>query len=369
LTDSELKERLTDTIALMNIPGIGRGRFTKLVAVFKSPSAAMQASIAEIEAVSGFSRTLASAVKAEYDGESARQTAARILQLGWTVLFPDSPEYPQALAHIPDAPPLLFRVGQAIPADTKMAAIVGTRHAGESGRKFAHALAGDLTRAGIMVISGMAEGIDSAAHRGALDAGGKTVAVWGTPLDKVFPASNRGLAEDIKDSGAVYSEYLPGDQTAASNFPERNRIISGMAEAVIVIEAGRKSGALITAQCALDQGRELFAVPGWPGAVRSLGTNQLIKQGARLLTSVDDIFEELPRLRGQLKAREFRQMPELTDVEKHLVNTLSSGPQQFDQLCRTAGLPVAELTEYLLALELRGVIQELSGKRFVLAEQ
>jgi DNA processing protein len=369
LTNSELRERLTDTIALLNIPGIGRGRFTKLVATFKSPAAAMQASIAEIEAVSGFSRTLASAVKSEYDGESARQMAARIIQLGWTVLFTDSPEYPQVLAQIPDAPPLLFRMGQDIPADTRMAAIVGTRHASESGRQFAHALAGDLTRAGVMVVSGMAEGIDSAAHRGALDAGGRTVAVWGTPLDKVFPASNRALAEDIRNCGAVYSEYLPGDQTAASNFPERNRIISGMAEAVIVIEAGRKSGALITAQCALDQGRELFAVPGWPGAVRSLGTNHLIKQGARLLTAVEDVFDELPRLRGQIKACEFRQMPELTEAEKQIVGTLASGPQQIDQLCRLAGLPVAELTEYLLALELRGVIQELSGKRFVLAEQ
>ncbi|RKX25675.1 MAG: DNA-protecting protein DprA, partial [Candidatus Zixiibacteriota bacterium] len=214
-----------------------------------------------------------------------------------------------------------------------------------------------------------AEGIDSAAHRGALDAKGKTVAVWGTPLNVVFPASNRELAEQIKKHGTIYSEYLPGADTMAGNFPERNRIISGLSEGVVVVEAGSKSGALITAQCALEQGRELFAVPGSPHARRSLGTNQLIKSGAKLITETEDIFSELPRLRNEIAATQFRQLPDMTDMELRMVDLLTSGPLQIDQLCRETELPVSELLEYLLALELKGIIQELSGKRFILAQQ
>ncbi len=369
MTNSDLQKRLTDIITLLSVPGIGRGRYGRLVTAFGSPTAALEASVADIEKIPGFSRATASAVRTERDPDQARQIAARIIQLGWSVLEPADAEYPALLKQIADAPPLLFRLGQGIVADAPAVAIVGTRHASEAGRRFAHDLAAELTKEGVLVVSGMAEGIDSAAHRGALDAGGSTAAVWGTPLDKVFPSSNRQLAEDIKSSGAVFSEYLPGDTVAASNFPERNRIISGMAEGVVVVEAGQRSGALITAACAREQGREVFAVPGWPGTMRSLGANQLIKMGARLLTCATDIFDELPRLKGQVSARKFRRSPELTEAEKALVERLSEGPCQLDQLCRESNLSIAELSEYLLALELKGVVQELSGKRFVLADQ
>ncbi|MCP4686370.1 MAG: DNA-protecting protein DprA [bacterium] len=369
MTNSELKERLIDSIALLNVPGIGGGRFGKLVSAFGSPKAALAAKISQLERVSGISRSLASAVKEHGDGERARQTAARIIQLGWTVLFSDQPEYPQKLAPVSDAPPMLFRVGEVPASDSPMIGIVGTRHASEGGRRFAYRLAGDLAREGITVVSGMAEGIDSAAHKGALDAGGATIAVWGTPLDQVYPKTNRELAEQIKAQGAVYSEYLPDTEPNPAHFPERNRIISGLSEGVVVIEAGKKSGALITARCALDQERELFAVPGPPDAGRSFGANELIKSGARLLTGIEDIFEELPRLKGEVSARKFRQMPELTETEVRMVDLLSSGPLQIDNLSREAALPVSEAMEFLLALELKGVVQELPGKRFVLTEQ
>jgi DNA processing protein len=368
LIDSEIKERLADTIALLNIPGIGRGRSNRLINELGSPSAVLAAPVSQLEAVPGLSHATASAIKEHYDGDRARQIAARIVQLGWAVLFPNDSGYPAMLSEIAVPPPLLFRLGSAATPDDRLIAVVGTRHATEAGRLFTHKLADDLARAGITVVSGMAEGIDSAAHRGALDARGNTVAVWGTPLDRVYPASNRKLAERIKQNGAIYSEYLPGVEANPINFPERNRIISGLSEGVVVVEAGRKSGALITAQYALEQGRELFAVPGPPHAEKSIGTNDLVKMGAKLLTGIDDIFDELPRLKGGVSAKKFKQSPDLTDMERRLVDLLSEGPLQIDQLCRDVSLPVAETLEFLLALELKGIVRELSGKRFVLTE-
>ncbi|MFH1372753.1 MAG: DNA-processing protein DprA [bacterium] len=369
MINSELKERLTDTIGLLSIPGIGRGRFQRLVRAFGSPSAVLAATINQLESVSGISRTLASAIKNRYDGEEAGQVSSRIVQLGWAVLFPDHPEYPARMTTMPEPPPLLFREGDPFQSDQRMIAIVGTRHATEGGKRFTFRLAAALADAGLIVTSGMAEGIDAAAHAGALDAGGHTVAVWGSSLDIVYPSSNRKLAKRIKIQGAVYSEYFPGTRPDPAFFPERNRLISGMSEGVVVIQAGRKSGALITARHALEQGRELFAVPGPPEDSSSIGANTLIKQGARLLTSVDDIFEELPRLKGDVLTRRFTQLPELTEMEKKIVDLFAAGPLQIDQIARDLNLPTAELMEFLLALELKGVLQELSGKRFVLVEE
>ena len=360
---------MVDTIALLSIPGVGRGRFAGLVRRFGSPSDALAAPLKELVEVPGVSDITAGAIKEKYDSEAARQMAARIVQLGWTTLFADSPEYPPLLTHIDDRPQLLFRLGEPCRPEHKMIGIVGTRHASEAGRRFTHKLAADLAQAGITVVSGMAEGIDSAAHLGALEGRGLTLAVWGTPLDQVYPPTNRELSRRIMSQGAVYSEYWPGTPTNASNFPERNRIISGMSEGLIVVEAGLKSGALITAQFALEQGRELFAVPGHPGSVRSAGANNLIKQGARLLTSAQDVFDEIPRLASEITATRIREKPDLTDMERRMVDLLSGGPLQIDQFCRQAGLSVSESLEYLLALELKGIVEELPGKRFVLTDQ
>lgn len=366
---SEQKDRLADTIALLSIQGIGRGRFRLLVKKFGSPAQALAAPKSDLMDLPGISEKTVASIKNDCEPEKARQIAARIAQLGWAVLFPDSPEYPQLLAQSSDCPPVLFRLGQACASDDKAIGIVGTRHASETGRRFAFRLASDLAAAGITVVSGMAEGIDSMAHRGALEKNGRTVAVWGTPLDKVFPASNRQLAAQITKDGAVYSEYLPGTATNASNFPERNRIISGLSEGIVVVEAGEKSGALITAKWALEHQRELFAVPGQPGDKNAVGANRLIKMGAKLLTGIDDIFDELPRLKGEISAKKFKKMPDLTDVERDLVGMLSGGPLQIDLISRQASMSPAHLLEYLLALELKGIIEELPGKRFVLTDR
>lgn len=369
MTNSEIKERLTSAIALLNVPGVGRGRYNKLIKAFGNTHTLRAAPIDKISEINGISRGLASTIKKEINFDMAAQTAARIVQLGWTTLFLEDSDYPASLKQIPDPPPILFRLGEALSNDERLIAVVGTRLPSESGKQFAHNLAMTLAREGITVVSGMAEGIDSAAHRGALEGGGKTIAVWGSSLDIIFPKSNVSLASQIKLKGAIYSEYLPDTRPDKGLFPARNRIISGLSLGVIVIEAGEKSGALITAHHALEQGRELFAVPGAPDAARSRGVNDLIKKGARLLTSVEDVFEEIPQLRSEILVKKFKKLPELTDIERRIIDLFSEGPLQIDQLSRGAKLPIGELMEFLLAMELKGVVRELPGKRFVLSEE
>ncbi len=368
MTNSEIKDQLTGAIALLNVAGIGGARYEKLIKAFGDTAGVMDASIDKIAQINGISRAQASTIKSEIDFEKAAQIAARIVQLGWTALFLEDGDYPQTLKQIPDAPPILFRLGEPTLHGDKAIAIVGTRLPSESGKMFTYNLAAKLAQEGIIVVSGMAEGIDSAAHRGALEAGGKTVAVWGSSLDIVYPPSNKSLAEEIRLKGAMYSEYFPGTQPDRDTFPRRNRIISGLSLGTIVIEAGEKSGALITANHALEQGRELFAVPGAPDSPRSRGVNNLIKKGARLLTSVEDIFEEMPQLKGEIKVKRFKKLPDLTDAERKIIELFSEGPLQIDQLSRDTRLPISDIMELVLAMELKGVLRELPGKRFVLSE-
>lgn len=368
MTNSENKNRLTSAIALLNVPGIGGLRYGKLIKAFGDTVGVMAASIDNIAEVNGISRAMASTIKHEIDFEKAAQTAARIVQLGWSALFIGDSDYPHSLKQIPDAPPILFRLGEPLLPDDKAIAIVGTRLPSEGGKMFTRNLAAKLAQEGITVVSGMAEGIDSAAHRGALDAGGKTIAVWGSSLDIVYPPSNKVLAEEIRTKGAIYSEYFPDTKPDKSTFPNRNRIISGLSLGIIVIEAGEKSGALITANHALEQGRELFAVPGSPDLARSRGVNNLIKKGARLLTSVEDIFDEMPQLKGEIQVKRFKKLPDLTEAERKIIELFSEGPLQIDQLSRDTRLPISDIMELVLAMELKGVLRELPGKRFALSE-
>jgi DNA processing protein len=363
LSNVELKEKLTDALCLLGVPGVGRGRYLGLVNVFGSAAAALEAPLGALKAVPKLGSETATAIKDKADVSRARQTAARIVQLGWTPLLYGEDDYPAQLKNIPGPPPILYRLGRELSSDERLVSIVGTRHPTEGGRQFTRGLASQLAEGGITVVSGMAEGIDSEAHRGALDGGGLTVAIWGSSLDIVYPPSNRDLARRIQAGGATYSEYPPGTQPDRAFFPERNRIISGLSAATVVVEAGRKSGALITAELALEQGRDLFAVPGPPTSPMSIGTNALIKQGAQLLTSPEDIFEQLPLKQGIDPGRSGR-LPEMTAIEKDIVGHLGAEPIQIDQLSRATHIAVTELMEYLLALEMKGVVKELSGKRY-----
>jgi len=367
LTEAEHKTRLIHTLALLSVPGIGRGAFLTLVRKLGSAERGLSADIEQLKSIPKISQAKAEAVKTEVDIIKATQTAEKIYDNGWEVLFPESDAYPDRLLQIDEPPPFLFRVGKSWQVGDKHIAIVGTRHCSSAGRQFAHRLAADLVSAGIIVVSGMAEGIDSAAHQGALSREGHTIAVWGRPLDEIFPVCNRGLARQIESTGTVYSEYPPGTPYFSGSFPERNRIISGLSEGVVVVEAGEKSGALITAKYALDQNRELFAVPGSPLAGKSAGCNKLIKEGCTMVTSAQDIFDELPTLKGEIKARTFSADPDMTESERNLLQMLSSGPLQIDQMSHSSELSVPELMELLLALELKGAVQEFSGKRFGLS--
>lgn len=368
MTNDELQHRLTSALALLAVPGIGRGLYRRLVRTFGSPDKVAQKDLSSLEQVRGISRRIASAIVEKYDEKASCEAAARVVQLGWRVMFQGDADYPERLQQIDDAPPILYGLGDSQNALEHTIGIVGTRRPTGRGRLFARDLAAALARAGVTVVSGMAEGIDTAAHQGALEGGGKTIAVWGTSLDVVYPKSNRQLADRIQRSGGIYSEYPPKTHPARITFPERNRIISGLSEGVVVVEAGKRSGALITARHALEQGREVFAVPGPPGTLVSEGTNALIKQGAHLLTEAEDIFRHLPLMKGEVKARRFQRLEDLTDSEKGLVALLAEGPQQIDNLSRTLKQPIPAVMELLLALELRGAVREMSGKRFILVE-
>ncbi len=367
--DGKRKEKLIQTIALLKVPGIGPTRYKNLINAFGSIADILKAPLSELEHVREFSRSQASQLQQSYDETKAEVISHQIGNLKWEFHFSDDEEYPKLLKNIHHTPPILFHIGQPIDNNDRMIAIVGTRRPTDAGRQMAFQLAKSLASDGIVVVSGMAEGIDSSAHAGALEAGGKTIAIWGSSLDYVFPASNKSLAERIKESGTIISEYFPGTRPDKATFPARNRIISGMSEGVIVVEAGQKSGALITASLALEQGREVFAVPGSPISKASIGTNQLIKDGASLVTSVEDIYTALPTLKGTVISKKFVKPPDMTEVEEQLFKLISSEPIQLDQLSRTTNLSIGELAQLLLTLELKGIVREISGKRFVLSEE
>ncbi len=371
MTNNECKEKLTGIIALLRLSGIGRGRYHSLIKAFGSTEHIFKASIKQLEEVPKISHSVASEIQNNLKLDEAKTIAAKIIDLGWNVHFHNNDSFPKQLFSITahEIPPVLFSIGREISFDDKLIGIVGARHATEQGKQFAYSLATSLANAGVTVVSGMAEGIDSTAHKGTLDAKGHTIAVWGSSLDIVYPPSNKALAELLKKEGTVFSEYLPGTSPMKNHFPQRNRIIAGFSDGIVVVEAGQKSGALITAEVGLSYQKQLFAMPGFPGSKMSIGTNQLIKNGARLITSIQDIFDELPLLKGEIAAKQFVSLPEMTDIEKKIIHLFADGPKQVDNISREVRLSVPELMEFLLALELKGIVKELSGKRFTLSEE
>lgn len=360
------KKHLADLIALNEIEGVGVGRLYQFIDAFGSAERALDASVSELTDVSGIGRETATAVKERQDRNRADALVEKIHSLNWKYFIFDDPDYPEPLKNIHGRPPYLFYLGDYHEEDNSAIAIVGSRTATEEGRSFAENLAMQLTDNGVTVVSGMARGIDTAAHRGAINNNGRTVAVFGSSLDVIYPPESRNLAAKIIGRGCIMSEYLPGTEPFGPNFPRRNRIISGLSQGVVVIEAAERSGALSTAGHALAQNRDVFAVPGAPRAMTSRGTNKLIKEGATLLTSLDDIFEAIPRLKGKVMVRQAVKVEDLTDLEKNILNCFSGDAVHVDKLSRETKTPVPDLLQVLLALELKGVVRELSGKRFIL---
>lgn len=299
--------------------------------------------------------------------EQTPETEAALQEHGARAVCLGDRDYPSLLAEIPVPPAVLFVRGNLEAASTRRVAIVGSRRASLSGMGFAMDLARDLAFSGFTVVSGLARGIDTAAHQGALKGGGMTLAVLGSGIDLIYPPENRPLADEISHSGAVVSEHGPGVEPLPWHFPLRNRIISGLAMGAVVVEAAPRSGALITARCALEQNRSVFAVPGKPGDPRSSGVNKLLKDGAKLVENIDDILEELtPQLEIDLGGEARLPAEEgIGGVEGELMDLLSDVPAHVDEISGNIGLGTGDLLGLLLTMETRGLVKSLPGKFYV----
>ncbi len=354
-------------LRLLMVPGIGPARVRSLVGHFRSADAVLRAKAHALCRVDGIDQILAEAIQQAPPKElAARQLSLLDSRSSALVTFWDG-DFPASLKTIPDAPVALFVKGSLAPADKFSIAIVGTRQPTTYGTMVTERLTADLVSRGLTIVSGLARGVDTIAHRTALKAAGRTIAVLGSGLDMIYPAENRRLADEIAESGAVLTEYFFGTKPDAPNFPRRNRIISGLSLGAIVIEAGEKSGALITATMALEQGREVFAVPGSIFSAKSVGAHRLIQEGARLVHSVDDVLSELTaqlELFGKT-SRPRAPLAGLSPAEQRLYDLLSHEPVHIDALARQANLTSAQVLSTLLQLEFKNGVQQLPGKMFV----
>ncbi len=360
----ELEERLA-WVGLSMVRGVGPARFRRLRAHFGSAVAAWQAPADAWRQTGLPEAVVRSFVRLRREADLPALWA-RWQQAGVFVLTWEDTAYPQRLKALEHAPPVLYGRGALTAEDEWAVAVVGTRKMSTYGRRVAKEVATLLADHGVTVVSGLARGIDAVGHRAALQAGGRTVAVLGSGVDQIYPPEHRSLAEEITAHGALLSEYPPGTRPEAANFPPRNRIIAGLSLATVVVEGGRKSGALITAAFAADQGREVFAVPGSIYAPQSEGPNWLIQQGARPLLLPEDILEALDlRLIPQRQEARRRLPPNPTEAK--LLAVLGPEPMHVDEICARSGLPISEVTAALTLMELKGQVQSVGGMQYVAA--
>jgi DNA processing protein len=351
-------------VILNSAAGIGPIRFQRLLQVCGDAHGAWEASDLELAAAGLEGRTIA-AIKRLRQRCTPDAALERLRQLCITPITLLDAAYPENLRQVADPPPVLFTRGSVLASDANAVALVGTRRATPYGRAVADRLSRDLAQAGVTVVSGLAKGIDTVAHHAALMAGGRTIAVLGNGLDQVYPPSNAGLASQIVDSGALVSEFAPGIPPDAVNFPRRNRIISGLSKLTVIIEAGERSGALITADFALEQGRDVLTVPGSIFSPGSTGTNLLLKQGATPVTCAEDILEILGATQSSPLARH---VPELGSDEAVVWQALTPEPCHLDQLARGLEMPAAELSATLTVLELKGLVRQVGSMLYTRVE-
>jgi DNA processing protein len=344
------------------VPYIGPARIERLLQTFGSLSIAWSAPAGELR-VALESRSLSALLAARSRIDPAGELE-RLSRLGIRAVHPGHPSYPRLLAEISGRPSLLYVRGELAPADDKSVAIVGTRRATPYGRQAAERIAAELAQAGITVVSGLARGVDAAAHRAALAVGGRTIAVLGSGPDVIYPAEHGRLAEQILESGAILSEFPPGAKPDAQNFPARNRIVSGMTLGTLIIEAPARSGALITASFAGDQGREVFVIPGSIFAQTAEGTNALLRDGARLVRDGADILEDLG-LGGRDPVVTQTQLL-LGEDEQRLFEAVGKEARHIDELAEDAGLPAGAASALMLTLELKGLVRNHGAQYYVL---
>ncbi len=352
---------------------MGNRSILRLLEVFGSPEKILAARLKDL-CETGIAREKPlQALAAKQFIRDPESEMTKLRQNDFRLICIGDEDYPSNLSKIPDPPAVLFSSGPIEPRDLISIAVVGSRFASPAGIIFTEKLSYDLALSGITVVSGLAVGIDSAAHRGALKARGRTLAILGCGLDISYPSINADLGRGIALSGALLTEFPLGTPPLPGHFPLRNRIISGLSLGVVVVEAAEKSGSLITARFALEQGREVFAVPGIARSKRSTGTHRLLKEGARLVEGVEDILEEIrPVIRPMTGAFPAREKPASPDVapasssdETILLRILDKVPKHIDELVYETGIPIQRTAAVLLALELKGLVAQLPGKYFI----
>lgn len=345
------------------VKGIGPVRLRALLDTFGDVQTAWEADAVDLSAA-GLGPGLIRGLLQVRSSTDLDQAWAQIQKRGISVLTWDDEGYPPLLKQIDQPPPVLYALGELTPQDEWAVAVVGTRRVTAYGRQVARELANALARSGVTLVSGLARGVDAVAHEETLRAGGRTLAVLGSGVDRIYPPEHRRLADSIARQGAILSDYPPGTPPEAANFPPRNRIISGLARAVVVVEAGERSGALITASFAADQGRDVFAVPGNIVAPQSKGTNRLIQQGAQPLLSPLDVLEALDLTRV-VEHQVARAALPADALEARLLALIGCEPTHIDEIHRQVDLPVSEVSATLALMELKGMVRQVGGMNYV----
>lgn len=357
-------EEIRYCLALTQIKDFGSVLIKKLFLKFGSAKRIFDADIMEVASVEGIGRERAKNLKNFNGWEGVDKILKLCEKRGIKIFSLHDPQYPELLREIHDPPPVLFCRGEIKPEDHIALAVVGSRRPTEYGRKVTERIASELASCGITIVSGLARGIDSLAHASAISQGGRTIAVLGSGVSFIYPPENRTLAEKILKNGAILSEFLPDEGPRKENFPRRNRIISGMSIGTLITEAGINSGALITAGFALEQGREVFAIPGNITSKNSEGTNLLIQNGAKLVTKLQDIVEEIGHFIPSLKESNLKPWYDTVEVdeeEKAILNILND-TATVDELVLKSGMDIGKILNILLKLEIKGLITKTEGR-------
>jgi DNA processing protein len=354
-------------VAFSLVKGIGAVRFQALLDYFGDPQIAWGAPSKALREAGLSEKVIENLVQLR-SSLDLNKVMHDLETKGISILLSSDVEYPKRLKEIDQPPPVLYKCGELLPEDEWAVAVVGTRRVTAYGRQVAEDVAGSLASQGITVISGLARGVDSISHQAALNAGGRTISVLGSGLDRIYPPENRQLAEKIIANGALLSDYPPGTPPEASNFPPRNRLISGLSLAVVIIEAGNTSGALITASFAADQGRDVFAVPGNITAPGSKGTNRLILDGAQPLLNPEQLLESL-ELTMVAEHRTARVALPGDPTEAQLFETLSREPLHIDEIQTRTEIPIEKVTATLALMELKGMVRQVGGMNYVILRE
>jgi DNA processing protein len=349
------------------IPGIGRVKFNQLDSYFGSLEDAWKASLSDLRQA-GLDRSVVKTISDWRTRISPDDEMEKLERHGIIALTYHSPDYPTRLKEIYDYPPVFYIRGAILAEDEWCLAVVGTRKPTVYGRQVTEEIVTELARSKITIVSGLAKGIDTIAHHSALEAGGRSIAVFACGLDVVYPAENANLARSIIKQGALVSEYHQGTRPRPENFPRRNRIMSGLSLGVLVIEAGATSGALITAHLALEQNRDVFAIPGSILSPASRGANQLIQEGAKLVSDSTDILEEL-NLTAVAEQIEMKEIIPSSETEALLLKQLGAEPIHIDEVCRSSGLPMSTVSSSLAMMELKGLVKQVGAMNFSLARE